>query len=536
MAIQMSFLDLIQKFQNAQNQPAAPASTGGSNTSGSATSGSTNTSSNTTQSGSTDTAITDQTTQVTPTKPDADHQINIADYAGQTATDPELGMTDEMLMGENLSEITDAQAQAGEVSNSALAGANASDLNQEAAQGQTSTAQQVDSRDAATYEAQTTQDAVEDAGMEAAQGQVSQEAQIDPNDFVIDTDAVARGETETGKALNDFATLELEDIPDEATLKGQLEELQSEFTDNDGNPRIPAWAAGQARNVSKIAAFTGMTGTAATAAMSQAIMEASVSVAQQDAKFFQTVALQNLNNEQASVINKANILSKMDLANMDSRLAAAVQNSKNFMDMDLANLSNEQQERVINTQARVQSILEDAKAVNTQRMFEAESQNDMNKFYDNLNASIDQFNSAQANAMEQFNVNEENGMAQFNANLESTRDKFYREMQYNIDVANAKWRQTITLQEDQQKHEAAALDVKNAVGISQEALNRLWDRSDALLDYVWKSSESELDRDAALVMAKFQANSASKAATKEGIGSVIGSVAGALVSNLDIFG
>lgn len=486
-------------------------------------------------SGSTGGMITDTTTQVTPTKPEADNQINVADYAGQVATDPELGFTDEMQLSENLSGITNQQVEEGQVGDSALEGADAGDLAQDAAQGDVTTAEQVDPRQAETYDAATTQDQVEQAGMDAAQGQVSQEAQIDDEDFVIDTDAVARGETETGKALKDFATLEIDDIPVEATLKGQLQELESEFSDNDGNPRIPSWAAGAARNVSKIAAFTGMSGTAATSAMAQAIMEASVSVAQQDASFFQTVTLQNLNNEQASTINRANILAKMDLANMDSRLAAAVQNSKNFMDMDLANLSNRQQERVINTQARVQSILEDAKAENTQRMFTAESQNEINKFYDNLNSSISQFNSAQSNAMEQFNTSEENAMAQFNTEVENSRDKFYREMQYNIDVANAKWRQTVTLQDDAQKFEAAALDVKNMVGVSQEALNRIWDRADALLDYIWKSSENELNRDAELAIAKYQARASSKAATKAGIGSVIGSVAGALVSKLDIF-
>jgi hypothetical protein len=41
--------------------------------------------------------------------------------------------------------------------------------------------------------------------------------------------------------------------------------------------------------------------------------------------------------------------------------------------MDLKNLDNEQQARVINNQSRIQSILEDAKAVNAERLFTAES-------------------------------------------------------------------------------------------------------------------------------------------------------------------
>lgn len=473
--------------------------------------------------------------QVVSGAPATDSQINVATHAGEAAINPGAAMSDDMKLGENVPEITDQEVQDGMVSDGALENFDPAANNQTAQQGQTEVANQVDPRQAETYEVEKTQDAVAEQDMEAAQGQVRDEAQINADDIVIDTDAVARGETETGKALLDYASQDLDEVDPKATVKGQLDELQADFTGPDGEPRIPPWAAGTARSVSKIAAFGGMTGTAATAAMSQALMEASISVAQQDASFFQTLTLKNLDNKQQATINRANVLAQMDLANMDARMNAAVHNSKMFMEMDLANLSNEQQARAINTQNRVQSILEDAKAENTQRLFTAESQNEMNKFYDNLNSSIEQFNAAQKNSMEQFNVSEENGMSRWNGEMENARDQFYRNMQYNIDVANAQWRQTVTLTENKNKFEAAALDVKNAVGISQEALNRLWDRADSMLDYVWKSAENQLDRDAAMATVVLQGKNAKSAAKSQGIGSVVGSVAGALVSNLKIF-
>lgn len=472
---------------------------------------------------------------IVPGTPKDESQINVATAAGEIAKDPGAIMNDDMKLSDNDLGISDQEEQAGMVDDSALDGFDKGGLNQTADQAQADTANQVDPREAESYEVEKTQDAVAEQDMEAAKGQVRDEAQIDADDIVIDTDAVARGETETGKALQDYASLDLDDIDPSATLKGQLEELQSDFTGPDGEPRIPPWAAGTARNVSKIAAFSGMSGTAATAAMAQALMEASISVAEQDAKFFQTVTLTNLNNKQAATINRANVLAQMDLANMDARMNAAVQNSKNFMEMDLANLSNEQQARAINTQNRVQSILEDAKAENTKRMFTAQSQNEMNMFYDNLNSQIEQFNTAQVNNMKQFNTSEANSMKKFNAELENQRDQFYRGMQYNIDVANAQWRQTVTLTENKNKFEAAALDVKNAVGISQEALNQLWDRADSLLDYAWKSAENQLDRDAAIALQTLQGKMANKAATTAGIGQVLGSVAGSLLSKIDIF-
>ena len=222
----------------------------------------------------------------------------------------------------------------------------------------------------------------------------------------------------------------------------------------------------------------------------------------------------------------------MTLANQDARTAAAIQNAQAFLAMDMKNLDNRQQAAVINNQNRVNSILEDAKAVNTQRMFTAQSQNEMDKFYDNLNSNIQQFNASQVNGMSQFNASQNNAMKQFNASLENSREQFYQNMQYNIDTANAKWRQTVTLTEDQQAFEAAATDVKNSVGITTEQLNQLWDRSDSLLQYAWQSSENEADRKANMAIAQYQAKAAQKAADAKGMGSMLGSVAGAVGSKL----
>ena len=219
-------------------------------------------------------------------------------------------------------------------------------------------------------------------------------------------------------------------------------------------------------------------------------------------------------------------------------MAAAVQNSKNFLEMDMANLDNDQQARVINTQARVQSILDDANAENAARLFGAQSENDFNKFYSELSSSINQFNAAQRNSMEQFNTNETNSMREFNAEMENNRDQFYKNMQYNIDLSNARWRQELTLQDDEQQFEAASLDVRNMVGVSLEQLNQIWDRSDSLLDYIWKSSENELDRKNALAIQTLVGNqaalnqaSALAAQDKAGFGSILGTIAGSLLGS-----
>jgi hypothetical protein len=508
-----------------------------------------------------------------PTETPNPGQVNVVDYAGQVVNDPSKALTtdnpatpdvnESMFLSDRVPDINE-NAEGTNLDPNDPRFAQQQNTQAQTAQAQTTTANQVDPRDAQTYEAAQTQQNVEQNGQATAQqGTVSDEAQIDAPQLDMQGSATgtnADGSTNyTGQALNEHASQNISNIIDtstpsgkalaealgegnyldsKATLKGQLDILQGEFVGPNGEPKIPAWAAATARNVGKIAAFKGMTGTAATAAMAQALMEASIPIAQQDAQFFQTVTLENLSNKQASIINKANVLAKFDLTNLDNRMVAAVENAKAFLQMDMANLDNAQQAEIINTQNRVQSILEDAKAKNAERMFTAESQNDMAKFYDTLNSSIQQFNASQSNAMAQANMAEANDMNQFNAELENNRQQFYKEMQYNIDLANAKWRQSVTTQEAQYAFDAAATDVKNMVTISQEQLNQIWDRSDALLDYVWKSSENAEDRKSAMAIASLQAKTSAKnmkaqldAADSAGWGSIFGSVAGAVAGS-----
>lgn len=403
-----------------------------------------------------------------------------------------------------------------------------------------------------SYNAVQSADRVADIGQAtAAQGTVNPNAIVDA--ATVDMQGAATGTNRDGstnylgQSLNRTATQNISQIIDtttvsgkllaqslgegnytdaRATLTGQMDMLSSQFVDSNGEPKIPTWAAGISRNVSRIAAFKGMTGTAATAAMSQAIMEASIPIAQQDAQFFQTTTLKNLDNRQQTTINTANVLAKMELANMDSRMTAAVTNAKSFMEMDLTNLNNEQQTSIVNSQARVQSILEDSKAQNAARLFSADSQNDFTKFYDQLGTQIQQFNSEQSNAMRRFNTGEVNAASQFNSTIENQREQFYKDMQFNVDVSNARWRQTIETANTEMQFTAARTDVQNMFSLSTEALNRVWDRTDAMLDYTWKSSESELDRKNRIAIAELQKPPKQKGGFLKAIGSIAGTILG----------
>lgn len=475
-----------------------------------------------------------QSTQVVPGSVDKNipGQINVVDYGGQVAANPSSAFTTDNPATTDVNESMFLSTRTPDINeNAAGTNVNASDpkynmdpsgVNAGIAQGQdTAQADTPTQNTANTYQPTEVFPQVTTQDMSGAQGQVSQNAQVNTQN--VETNLQTFDQGIAGQALKDFASLSPDQVNPKATVQGQLEALQSQFVDANGNPKIPSWAQATARNVQRIASFSGMTGTAATAALSQALLEASLPIAKEDAKFFQTLTLQNLSNEQEATLNRANVLARLELQNMDARMAAATQNAQAFLQMDLANLSNDQQTAVINNQNRVQAMFEDGKQVNAQRLFTAQSQNDMDKFYDELSAQVSQFNTSQMNGMKQFNVSETNAMTKFNSDLENQREQFYKNMQYNIDVSNAKWRQTVTTTEAQMSFEAAATDVKNMVGLSNEQLNQLWDRSDAMLQYLWTSTENSAQRKHELALAAIK----SKDADKAGTGSLVGSIVGA---------
>ena len=406
------------------------------------------------------------------------------------------------------------------------------------------------------YDADTLADRLgtDETTVDAVQGTVSDDALVTAEQ--IDMTGAATGVNAdgtisvTGEALNRFATQDISKIIDtttvagkllaqklgegnytdsKATVLGQMKIISDEFKDTDGNPVIPPWAQALARDTARTMAFTGITGTAQTAAMSAAIMEATLGVADKEAAFFQTITTKNLDNRQQAILNKANVLSKFEVANLDARQATVVQNAKAFLDMDMANLTREQQSEVINTQAMVDALLTDTAAINAQRLFSATAANDFQKYYDNMNATISMHRSEQINSMNKFNTGEINDAAEYNATMEDSRQRFYSEMQYSIDLANAKWRQTVATTNTEMTFEAHTLDVKNTLDISTEAMNQMWDRIDNMLDYIFKGSEGEANRDAQVLAAQLSAQ-ASGGSSSSGIWGAIGQIGAAIIT------
>lgn len=375
---------------------------------------------------------------------------------------------------------------------------------------------------------------------------------LDSSEYEIDMDGAATGVNadgslnQTGIALNNFATQGMTTVIDtstvsgqllaeqlgqfnyidaKATTAGQLEILASQFVDANGNPKIPAWCQGVARDISRNIAFNGITGTAALAATSQALMEATLPIASEDAQFFKTLTIDNLDNKQEAIINKAKVLANFETLNLNARENASVINNKNLLDQDFKNQDNAMQAEVINKSARVTALLEDTKEVNVERRFAAQGTNDMAMYYDDLIVRVARDNANSLNTATLTNVTEANRVAINNSNLESSREQFYQNMQYNIDLATSQWRQEVETANTKLKYDAAATDVKNDFDLSLESLNQIWDRADSILDYAWKSTETELDRENKIALAMISAK-ASKGSFMGAVGNIMGSMAG----------
>jgi hypothetical protein len=285
--------------------------------------------------------------------------------------------------------------------------------------------------------------------------------------------------------------------------------------------------------------FKGLTGTAAMAAVQGALMESALDIAKGDSKFFETITLRNIDNKQESVINKANILSKLEIENLDNRQEALVQNSKSFLQLDLKNLENEQQAEMINAEQRAQAIFDATNAENIQRKFQAQTEADLMKVYDALAVEVEKFNALQRSSHAEFVTNTELAVEKFNADLANDREQFGIKNQILIDQTNAKWRQDVTLANKEMEFTAISTDIKNSLAISAESLNRLWDEADMIFDYLWKSTENELDRASSLsqtivsgeygeAASKRDAKARRSAGKSSMLGSIIGGVLGFL--------
>jgi len=287
------------------------------------------------------------------------------------------------------------------------------------------------------------------------------------------------------------AQLELADVDPLATVQGQLASLQEQFADGE----TPIWAQGAMRQVSALMAQRGLgSSSVAAEAITNALMQSAIPIAQQDASFYQTVTMQNLSNEQQTEMTKFNarlssIFNDQAAENTARNINAATENE---VAQFYANLS----QNVVTTNAA---------AYNAMEQFNATASNQAEQFIAELGLTADQINVDATNDMAEFNAEQLSNVNQFNASMKNNREQFQVQNQLAIDASNVQWRRDVNTANTSATNAALQADVQNLLGLQTNALNNIWDHYDTLLNFAFKEEQSSLDRASQLAIATISA-------------------------------
>ena len=265
-------------------------------------------------------------------------------------------------------------------------------------------------------------------------------------------------------------------IAADATVRGQLEKINTDIeTSLSTGSALPAYLRGVAKATQTAMSQRGLSSSSMMAeALADGLLTASIPIAQADAETYKQMIFQNLSNRQQ----------------------AAITNANSYFQMDMQNLSNKQQASLQNLNVRQSFLLSDQAASNAARQFNATSQNQVDQFYSNLSAQINEQNAARSDAMNQFAVAENNKISalnsqnkiavekanadraqvlnQFNATVENQRQQFNQQNQRVIDQSNVEWRRTINTANTTITNAANQLNAQNLLNLSNFALSALW--------------------------------------------------------------
>ena len=312
-------------------------------------------------------------------------------------------------------------------------------------------------------------------------------AQITPEGDYVDM-----SEVEGTVSAGSLATAATQELDERATTKYQLEQLLSSVAEG---TEMPPWASPAVRKVGAIMQARGLGASSmASAAMTQAVMESGIVIAQQDANKYATIQLQNLNNQQQTALANAATYAAMDKANLSARLQGAVTNAQALLSVDTKNLEAQQQSNTISYNAMTQKLFKDAAEDNARKQFNAKNQLQVDEFFAELEAQVETANKNRVSAMNQFNAGEANAQNQFNATIADARDKFNANMRFAVDQSNVNWRRQVNTANTATQNETNRINVQNLYNANQNALNNLWQKYRDNASWNFQKSESYLQR------------------------------------------
>ena len=312
--------------------------------------------------------------------------------------------------------------------------------------------------------------------------------------------------------LNDqiqLITAQEEEANDLSTVRGQLTRLSNDFEGG----QVPPWAEGAVAAATQIMAGRGISSSGiAQSAITSALMNTMIPIAQAD----------------------ANINAEFQRLNLNNRQQAQVQNAANLLPSDIKDIDNTQQVALFNTGNRVQSLFNDQSEVNAARRINSASVNQTQQFFSGLQQQVLNTNAAQQTAISQSNANQANALEQFRATQSLNAAEFNARNYTAIKQANTQWFRQVNTANTAAINAENQFNATNILNRSNTALNNQLQLYRDKADFIFNASQNDAQRQNNLAIATLQAE-ATLSAAKEGSGggSFFGAAGGILGS---IFG
>jgi len=324
-------------------------------------------------------------------------------------------------------------------------------------------------------------------------------ATLDAPTFKIDPE-----EIEGVVSDKSLAEAQTEELDEKATLTFQLDQLFEGFKPGQ---TPPAWATAPMRRASSIMLSRGLgSSSMAAAAISQAVVEAGIPLAREDAQKYATIQLQNLSNKQQTALQNASTFAAMDQTNVGVRLNSQIQNAQNFLAIDTKNLDNLQQEEVLNQQAHNTFLLSDQAAENTMEQLNVQTEAQTDQFFSALGVQVQENNANRITSVEQFNAGQANTLEVFNAKQKDLRERFNSELQTQIEASNVQHRRRITLVNNANQMLANEFNAREVNAINARDYQQLYLTYRDTATRIFSTAEGNENRAIQLAIGELQAS------------------------------
>ena len=211
---------------------------------------------------------------------------------------------------------------------------------------------------------------------------------------------------------------------------------------------------------------------------------------------------------------------------LEASIPIAEQEAATYAQLQSINLSNRQQTSLANLDARMQTLTNNAAMENAAKQFNSTGEMQTSEFMAGLRTTISQANADRAGSLEQSNVaqintvnaqnaqnetaisqaNAENAsvMNRFNAQVEDARLRFNTQNQQIINQSNVAWRRSINTANTAAQNSANQINAQNSFNLSNQALANIWQQFRDEASWAETSSENSQNRAHNMAVAALQ--------------------------------